>query len=329
MPQIQQIIRLVYFNLFGQYAIPLILLICACGCQPGDRGNVDGSTDPQPLHVVATYSILGDWVQQVGGDRIQLSVLVGPGGDAHTYEPTPQDVVTLSQASIVFENGLEFETWLDKLFTASQSKARRCVVTTGIEPRSIPADEVSGDGHVHEVDPHVWHSPSHAISMVNAIAKALAEADPQHADQYRQRADAYLKELEQLELEIKQHVNTIPEHLRKLVTTHDTFGYFADDYGFEVLSVLGSASSEASDPSAAEVAAVIARVQELKIPAVFAENILNPRLTQQVAREAGVKLVATLYTDALGEPGSPGETYLDMMRFNIKTIAESLRVEAD
>lgn len=275
---------------------------------------------PAKLPVVATYSILGDWVRIVGGERVSVTTLVGPGGDAHTYEPNPQDSVALHRAAVVFENGFGFEAWLDRLFLASQATAKRVVVTRELTPRKI-----SSAGGPEELDPHVWHSPKNAEGMVRMIADALSERDSRHAAEYRRRAEEYIRELQELDAWISGQVAEIPPPRRLLVTTHDTFGYFADRYGFEVSSVMGSISSEAADPAASELAAIIDRIRTAKAPAVFTENIINPRLTSQVAREAGVKIVSTLYTDALGPKDSAGATYLEMMRFNVRTITGALR----
>lgn len=285
-----------------------------------DATSDDQASKDQPIRVVATYSILGDWVRTIGGEHVALTVLVGPEGDAHTYEPTPQDSVALAEADILFENGLGFEVWLERLFQASGSTAQRVIVTESITPREL----VISDSLV-EIDPHVWHLPENVRLMVESITSELERLDPAHSSEYRSRHAAYLEQLNELDAWISQETASIPESKRKLVTTHDTFGYLADTYKFEVISVLGSVSSESADPSAGQMAEVINRVRSLKIPAIFAENILNPELTQKVADEAGVKIVPTLYTDALGPAESPGSNYLEMMRFNVKTITEALR----
>lgn len=322
----------------GHIALCLLFgVLTCCGCSGDNRGldtapTVDASpaTGPtesngkishhRPIRVVATYSILGDLVRNIGGEQIDLTVLVGPEGDAHTYEPTPQDSRALANADIVFENGLGFEVWLEPLVQASQSKARRVVVTEFIKPRELV---VSNDRT--EIDPHVWHLPENAMLMIQSITEAFEQADPDHAQNYKQRTESYLKELKVLNDWIATQTASLPKERRKLVTTHDTFGYFADRYDFEVLSVLGSVSSESSDPSAGQVAEMIQRVRSLGVPAIFAENILNPELTNQIAKEAAVSVVPTLYTDALGLPDSPGKDYLSMMRFNVRTIVEALR----
>ncbi len=220
----------------------------------------------------------------------------------------------------MFENGFGFEVWLNRLFDSSDSKATRVVVTRQIQGRTIAGDE----GH-SEVDPHVWHDPAFAIQMVREIEFALTAADPKHAQDYQKNAQNYITQLDELHALIQTRTSDIPETRRKLVTTHDTFGYFAERYNFSVSSVMGTISSEVADPSAAQIAAIIEHIRREQVPAIFAENILNPRLTEQVAREAGVLIVPTLFTDALGADGSGGESYLEMMRSNVTKIVESLR----
>jgi ABC-type Zn uptake system ZnuABC Zn-binding protein ZnuA len=259
-------------------------------------------------------------VQQVGGDRIDLQVLVGPEGDAHTFEPTPKDSVKLSDAKLIFENGLGFEVWLDDLCQASRTQGRRCNVSRDLKPIVI-----DGNNGKQEIDPHVWQSPIHAIRMVKVIAAELSEIEPASAAYFEKRAEEYIAQLTALDAEIKKEVGQLDAKRRVLVTTHDTFGYFAAEYGFQVFSVLGSVSSESSDPSAGEIVKVVDRIRSFQVPAVFTENILNPKLTEQIAVEAGVTVVPSLYTDALGPTGSPGETYLGMMRFNLHAIVGALR----
>jgi ABC-type Zn uptake system ZnuABC Zn-binding protein ZnuA len=494
-----------------------------------------------PLTVVATYSILGDLVQNVAGENIDLTVLVGPDGDSHVYEPTPQDAVTLSQADLIFENGLEFETWLDDLYTASGSTAVRAVVSDGIEPLEfgegehdhageadhdhgeapttldawageyvstsafgieafqagwdavlattpeltmddvpaywaatsetsfdsvmfdgenvtftsadgsaatcayafvethpipqvegetwsifetsdaactesyqylllnpihaaeegsiphfhmsygggdletliegngaffpslypagttaadiIPAyeanaralglymadvlgvevaltaeeqammsgeSEAAADDHAHdhehgEYDPHVWHDPNNAIVMVENIRAALVAADPANAATYNANAETYTAQLTELDAFIREQVATIPEANRILVTSHDTFGYFGAEYGFEIASAIASFSTETAEPNAGEIAELVEAIRAEGVPAVFAENITNPDLLQQIADEAGVTFAPTLYTDALGQPGTPGATYLDMVRYNVTMITAALQ----
>lgn len=284
--------------------------------------------------VVATFSVLGDLTAEIGGEHIELATLVGPDGDAHTFEPTPRDPIAIARADVIIEIGLGFETWLDGLVDASGTDARRVVVSRNLELIRADHEEHDHRHHPHdhdhdhaiEYDPHIWHDVPNVIYMVGRIRDALAEADPDHADDYGQNAAALIARLETLHAWVKDQVATLPEANRKLVTSHDTFGYFARRYGFDpVGSALDSLSTEAADPSAAEVAELCETIRREKVPAIFGENIKDSRLMEQIARETGVKVVPTLYTDALGPPGSPGATYEGMIRHNVTTIVEALR----
>lgn len=286
--------------------------------------------DGDPISVVATFSVLGDLVLNVGGDRVDVHVLVPSGADAHTFEPTPEDAAALEDADLIVENGFGFEPWLDDLYDAADSDAPRIVATDGITPRSAEGDEASpesdGDDHEHgELDPHVWHDVHNAIKEVENIRDGLAAADPDSAATYQANAGAYLAQLNDLDGYVVQQVATLPQDRRKLVTSHDTFGYFADRYGFQIVgTALGSVSTEGGDPSAEQVARLVDEIKATGVPAIFAENVSNPALMQTIADEAGVTLAPTLYTDALGEPGSSGETYLGMIRYNVDTIVTAL-----
>jgi len=292
-------------------------------------------TTEDPLQVVASFSILGDLVKNVGGDAVEVTTLIGPGVDAHTYDPAPSDLVVLSKADVIFENGLGFEPWLDRFFASAQPSGARVVVTEGITPREAGAGdahegeaqlEEDGDAHEHgQFDPHVWHDVANVIIMVGNIRDALVAADPARAELYKANAAAYIAKLEALDASIREQIGTLPEERRKLVTSHDTFGYFADAYGFEVLgTALSSISTEAGDPSARDIATLITQIEEAGVPAIFAENVANPDLMESIAAEAGVALAPTLYTDALGPQGSPGETYIGMMQSNVTTIVDAL-----
>jgi ABC-type Zn uptake system ZnuABC Zn-binding protein ZnuA len=314
-------------------SVLLGLALAALMAQTPVSAQTPASGDP--LSVVASFSILGDLVRQVGGDAVQVTTLIGPGVDAHTYDPAPADLVALSEADIIFENGLGFEPWLDGFFASAQPAGARVVVSDGITPREIGGEDAghdeAGDAHEGEdghgaFDPHVWHDVANAIVMTENIRDALAAADPANAAQYEANAAAYVAELEALDAEIREQVATLPEERRKLVTSHDTFGYFADAYGFEVVgTVLGSLSTEVADPAARDVAALIAEIEAAGVPAIFAENVANPDLLASIAAEAGVELAPALYTDALGPAGSPGETYLGMMRSNAAAIIDALQ----
>jgi ABC-type Zn uptake system ZnuABC Zn-binding protein ZnuA len=345
----------------------LVLLVGAVqGSAPAGAQTPAGGERPT---VVASFSVLGDLVQNVAGDAIEVQTLVGAGADAHTFEPSPADVATIGEADLVFENGLEFETWLDDIYESSGSQATRVVVSEGLDllpageegheedghegeaadehaDDGSPAAEAEGDEHEEdehaaegtpgaeahedehghgEFDPHVWHDVTNAIAMVETIRDALVAADPAAAAVYEENAAAYVAELEELDADVAEQVETLPEERRRLVTSHDTFGYFARRYGFEVVgTALGSVSTEVGDPSAGDIAALVEEIREAGVPAIFAENVQNPDLMESIAAEAGVELAPTLYTDALGEPGSEGDTYVGMIRHNVDTIVSAL-----
>lgn len=284
-----------------------------------------------PLKVVATFSVLGDLTQAVGGDSIQLTTLIGPGVDAHTYDPSPADLAMLEGADVIVENGLGFEPWLDNFLDSTNFQGGRIIASDGITPRHADEDEHEGeDAHDEEHghggdDPHVWHSVPNAITMVENIRDGLKTADPDRASAYDANAKAKIADLQALDAWVREQVATLPEERRKLVTSHDTFGYFADTYGFQIIgTALGSLSTEAGDPSARQIAQLVHQIQEAGVPAIFAENVANPDLMEAIAAEAGVALAPSLYSDALGAPGTPGDTYDGMMRSNVATIVQAL-----
>lgn len=327
----------------------LSLLAAACGAAGGSAPgagqtasvpsaatsaatSTEARTDGETLTVVATFSILGDLVRNVAEDRVEIATLVGPGADAHTFEPSPADNQVLLGADVIFENGLGFETWLDGLYESSGSGARRVVATEGMEGliEAGEHEEEGGEGHAEEgeghgeYDPHVWHDVTNAIYMVERIRDALAEADPRNAAVYRANAEEYIGELRALDEDVRGRTSALLENRRKLVTSHDTFGYFARRYGFEVVNTALGVTTEESEPSAAEIAQLIREIEGAGVPAVFTENVSNPGVLERVAQETGAEVALPLYTDALGEPGSEGETYVEMERYNADTIVEAL-----
>lgn len=287
-----------------------------------------------PVEVVASFSILADWIENVGGDAVEVTSIVPAGGDAHTFDPDPAIVASVADADIIFAIGSGFEPWLPDMMEASGTEATYVEMTqdlallateeeNGHEEDAAHEDE---DGHDHaNGDPHIWGDVRNAISSVELIRDTLAEVDPDNAGTYMANADAYITQLSDLDAAIREQVATIPEANRKLVTSHDTFEYYARAYGFDIIgTALGSSSAESGDPSAKEIAALVADIREASVPAIFAENVVNPSLMQSIADEAGVELAPTLYTDALGEEGSAGSTYIDMMTYNTETIVTAL-----
>lgn len=278
------------------------------------------------LPVVASFSILGDMTQRVGGERIDLTTLVGPDGDAHVYEPGPSDAKAVSAARVLVVNGLGFEGWMDRLKQASGFAGIEAVASAGIDPLDMAEEEGGEHDHDHGhdgIDPHAWQSVAHAQAYVRNIVAALERADPEGASAYRANADLYLAELEALDQAIRASMAAIPAPQRVLVTSHDAFGYFAATYGVKVLAPQGMSTE--SEASAADVAALITQIRSDGVRAVFVENITNPRLVEQVGRETGAVIGGVLYSDALSPPGGPAATYVDMMRHNADAIAQALQ----
>lgn len=294
------------------------------------------------LKVVASFSIIADFAKNVGGDRVDITTLVGPNGDAHVYEPKPADAAAVGGADVVLVNGLQFEGFLQRLVEASGTKAPVVELTKGgevlknseeehdhgeaaegehkHEEGEAHAHEEEGHGHHHhgEFDPHAWQSVHNAEVYVKNIADAFCAADAAGCDTYKANAAAYGEKLEALEGEIKAAVAEIPEDKRVIITSHDAFNYFEHEYGLKFLAPEGVSTE--SEASAADVAALISQVREDKAAAIFVENITNPRLIEQIASETGIKVGGTLYSDALSDEGGPASTYIDMMKHNVSMI---------
>jgi zinc/manganese transport system substrate-binding protein len=304
------------------------------------------------LKVVASFSIIADFAKNVGGDRVEITTLVGPNGDAHVYEPKPADAAAVAAADVVLVNGLQFEGFLQRLVEASGTKAPIVELTKGgevlknaeeehhqdeaaegeqkheHEAAEAEPDQHAEEGHEQaneeahhdhgEFDPHAWQSVHNAEVYVKNIADAFCAADAAGCDTYRANAEAYGEKLEALEAEIKAAVAEIPEDKRVIITSHDAFKYFEHEYRLKFLAPEGVSTE--SEASAADVAALIKQIKEDKASAIFVENISNPRLVEQIASETGLKVGGELYSDALSDESGPAATYIDMMKHNISTI---------
>jgi zinc/manganese transport system substrate-binding protein len=278
----------------------------------------------EKLKVVASFSILADLTRNVGGDRIEVSALVGPGGDAHVYTPTPADARNVAAAKLVIVNGLGFEGWLSRLVKSAGNKATVITATKGITPRKEKAD-ASGHKHSHdadEADPHAWQSVANAKIYVANIRDALVAADAPGAEAYRKNAEGYLAKLDALDREVREAVAKLPAERRKVISTHDAFGYFADAYGITFIAPQG-VSTEA-EATARDVARIIGQIKAQKIPAVFLENVSDPRLMRRISQESGARLGGTLFSDALTDEKGAAPTYIDMIRYNIKALTGAL-----
>lgn len=281
------------------------------------------------LSVVASFSILGDFVKEVGGDRVVLTTLVGPNGDAHVYSPTPADAKAMAGAKLIVVNGLKFEGWMTRLIKSSGAKATVATATSGITPLQNEADDHDhgkkdkhGHNHAGQDDPHAWQSVANARIYVANIREALVKADPAGKEAYEANATRYLAQLETLDGEIRAAVARIPADRRKAITSHDAFGYFVKAYGIAFIAPQG-VSTEA-EASARDVGRIIRQVKAEKVPAVFLENVTNPRLVEQIARESGARLGGRIYSDALSDAAGPAGTYIAMMKHNISQIEKAL-----
>jgi zinc/manganese transport system substrate-binding protein/manganese/iron transport system substrate-binding protein len=295
------------------FAAALLLAACATG---------DDGADGDRLRIVATTTQIGDFARAVGGDRIALTTLLKPNQDAHDFALAPSQIRAIDRADVILRNGLGLDLFVLK--PAERDGSRIVVVTEGIALRDGP-DALTGDLESEGYDPHVWFSVTNARVMLRNVRDALVRADPDNLTAYHENASRYMAQLLMLDERIRNEVAAIPAACRKLVTNHDTLGYFAVAYGFEFVgSIIPGASSEAR-PSAGGLAAIVRKIRESGVPAIFAETSINPDLIRQVAREAGVELVDDLYGDSLGPKGSDGATYIEMMESNTRKIVDALK----
>jgi len=288
----------------------------ALACISVAGGGPAKAQAPGKLPVVATFSILADFARNVGGDRIAVIALVGPNGDTHVYQPKPADAKELGDARLILENGLGLEGWIDRLINASGTKAPVIVATNGISPQPMREE-----GRIAQ-DPHAWQSIANAKIYVANIRDALIAADPGGASVYRANAENYLGKLDALEKDVTAAIAKIPPARRQIITTHDAFGYFGTAYGFRFIAPEGVSTE--TEASARDVAKIIRQIKTENIPAVFLENVTDPRLVKNIATESGAKVGGTLYSDALSPPDGPGATYIEMMRNNIKQLSAAL-----
>jgi len=275
----------------------------------------------EKLKVLASFSILGDLVKNVGGDRVEVGTVVGANGNAHVYAPSPADSRRIVAARLVVVNGLGFEGWLDRLVKASDTKAPVVVASAGVKLLQR-AGERDHDHDHGRTDPHAWQSVANVKIYVANIRDALSKVDPAGQGAYAANAAAYLAKLDALDQEVKDTVAKIPPDRRRVITSHNAFGYFQSAYGIAFIAPLGM-STEA-EPSAKDLAAIIALIRREKISAVFLENVTDERLIRQVASETRAKIGGTLYSDALTEPNGPAPTYIDLIRHNVRQLAAAL-----
>jgi zinc/manganese transport system substrate-binding protein len=275
----------------------------------------------EPLEVVASFSILGDITQRIGGTRVQVHTLVGQDADAHVYQPTPADAKTIARARLVIVNGLGFEGWIGRLVNASGYRGPVLVASQGINGLQRPHPAAARDPD-SAVDPHAWQDLGNAMRYVDNIAQALSQADPAGKPLYQANASRYKQEMASLDSWIRQSFAAIPAERRKIVTSHDAFGYFSRAYGLAFIAPIGVNAD--GEPSAADVGRIIRQIRREKIAAVFLESYSDQRLLERIRQESGARIGGTLYSDSLSRPGGPAPTYLDMMRHNARTLHNAL-----
>jgi zinc/manganese transport system substrate-binding protein len=300
-------------SIAGRLGMPLLALALLLALTTARAAAQENGQDR--IKVVASFSILGDLVKNVGGDRIAVATLVGPGGDVHVYSPSPADARTLAAARLIVLNGLGFEGFIDRLVQASGTKAIIAIASAGVTPRR------TGEGGA--VDPHAWQAVGNAEIYVRNIRDALIEVDPPGREAYEADAAAYLARLDRLDRDVREAIATIPPARRKVITTHDAFGYFGAAYGIAFIAPLGVSTE--SEASARDIARIIRQVRQDKVPALFLENVSDPRLLQRIGAETGARIGGTLYADQLSGPDGPAPTYIDMIRHNVSEIVAALK----
>lgn len=274
----------------------------------------------EKLKVVTSFSILADMASQVGGERIQVTTIVGPDTDAHTYQPTGDDAKKLLKADVIIENGLGFEPWMSHLMSSSGTKKPLVVASAGVTPRTLEENGTSVS------DPHAWQNLSNAELYVNNIAVALGAADPANAKAYISRGKTYIKQLHALLVEARTKIGTMPVGAmpagsRRFVTSHAAFGYLGKSYEIEFIAPQGVSTER--EPSAADVTALVARIRDTKVKALFTDNTEDPALLQQIAEQSGTKVGGILYSDALELKG-PASTFTGMYETNLNTLHDAL-----
>jgi len=283
-------------------------------------GFVSPAMATEPLSVVASFSILADMVKQVGGPHVAVTSLVGPNSDAHVFDPTPADAKRLAAAKLVIVNGLGFEGWMDRLIKSSGYKGPVVIASRGV--KTLPmAHHDHGHGHKHShtaPDPHAWQSLPNVRQYVENIKSALSTAMPAQAADFQARASDYLKQIDLLEKSTQARIAAVPMERRRVITSHDAFGYFAHAYKVNFYPLQGL--STGSEPSAADVARIVNEIKKNKVTAIFAENISDPRVLERVAKDTGATIGGTLYADALSEPGTQADTFLKLFAYNVDTI---------
>ena len=291
----------------------------------------DTHAESAPLKVIASFSILGDLIKQIGGDRVNVTVLVAAGGDPHVYQAKPSDAVAMAKADLVVVNGLGFDTQIIQMAKASRAELPLLIASERVTPLRFK-DEISEEiGHEsknqnpknkgEEIDPHAWQNPKNTVLYVEAIALSLIRLDPSHAAYYQQNLVEYRRQLRQLDADLHKKFDAVPPRDKIIITSHDAFGYFGHEYAIRFMAPLGFATE--NEASASAIAALIGQIRRAQIKVIFVESISDPRMMQQIARETGAKIGGALYSDSLSPPNLPAHSYLAMMRYNSQLFADA------
>jgi ABC-type Zn uptake system ZnuABC Zn-binding protein ZnuA len=305
--------------------LPALIL---SACQPVESQLNPGQPDDQ-LRVLAVESYLADMARQVAGDRLKIETLIPLGVDPHSFEPTPQDIAKISESSVLLMNGAGFEEWMEEILQNAGGQRLVIEAAQGLTSRTAREGEevmhAEEETEHEEGDPHFWLDPLHAVRYVENIRDGMIQVDPAGSELYTQNSAVYIEELKQLDTWIQAQVQAIPTERRQIVTNHESFGYYADRYGFIIIGTVIPSVSSGSAPSAQQLALLIDTIRQTGARVIFLETGANPKLAQQIADETGVKVVADLYTHSLSDASGPAPTYVEMMRYNTRMIVDALK----
>lgn len=311
--------------------LTLVAVLAGCAAAGPATGPASTSGGSGNLRVIATTTFLADMARQVAGQRVAVASLLPTGADPHAYEPTPQDVVTVSESNVLIENGADYETWLSRVLQNFPKDGKQIVASQGITPLGgsstvgSEAGSATSTAQIGTVDPHMWMDPLNAVHYVENIRDGLIAVDSQGAEAYQSNAQAYITQLQQLDQWISSQVAALPMDKRVLVTNHESLGYYARRYGFQIVgNVLQSVSSDAS-PSAQQMAELVQAIRSSGARAVFVERGANSNLADQIAQDTGVKVVTDLYVESLSDAHGPAPTYIDMLRYDTQVIVNALK----
>jgi len=312
------------------FSLAIFSGLVSCGSAGSERSSDQQvsrqTSENQKLKVLATTTIVADVVAQIGGEAIELVVLLPPGTDPHTFDPAPQDVASVADAQVVFANGAGLEEFLEPLLESAGAENKVIYLSEGIPLLQFDSvhDEDDPEHGNENADPHTWTDPNNILIWVNNIEQAISELDPNNSDLYKQNAEIYAAEIKELDAWIREQVEQIPIESREIITDHVQFAYFAEEYGFNQIGAIISGYSTLAEPSAQELASLEDAIKEYNVKAIFVGKTVNPSLANRIAADTGIQIVF-LYTGSLTEKGGEADTYLDYIRYNVSAIVNALQ----